>query len=100
MPTANTPLLRREDTLLGVCEGLGQDIGLPPILFRLGFTALLFWNTPLALTAYVSLGVLVYALRWLMPDRAAASPARAVDAAHAPAAAVNDAAPVPAEAAA
>jgi phage shock protein PspC (stress-responsive transcriptional regulator) len=63
-------LLARDDTFLGVCQGLGEDLGIPPTLLRLAGAGLLFWNPPAAVAAYAGLGVVVTATRWLCPDPA------------------------------
>lgn len=80
MTEQNGKLFNRSDTMLGVCQGLGEDIGISPNWFRLAFAAVLFWNWEFALVLYAACGVLVFSLRWLMPDRAnrAAAPADAV----------------------
>ncbi|MBR0552678.1 PspC domain-containing protein [Stakelama marina] len=75
MQNTTKPLFNRSDTFFGVCEGLGTDIGVNPNLFRLAFAGLLFWNPVLCFATYFGLGVVVYALRWTMPDRAAYAPA-------------------------
>jgi phage shock protein C len=69
-------LFTREDTLLGVCEGLGQELGVPALALRVGFALALFWN-PLAVVAtYLALGVVLMLFRWAFPfgRRAAATP--------------------------
>jgi phage shock protein PspC (stress-responsive transcriptional regulator) len=68
-------LLTRDDTFLGVCEGLGEDLRIPPTLLRLGFAGLLFWNPVASIVLYLALGALVALIRWLAPDpRVAAAP--------------------------
>lgn len=66
-------LLTREDTFFGVCEGLGEDLGIHSNLIRLTFAGLLFWNPLGAIAGYVSIGLLVAALRWMVPNPRAAS---------------------------
>ena len=69
----NTPsLFARDDTFLGVCQGLGEDLGIPPTLLRVAGAGLLFWNPPLALGVYLGLGLLVAATRWAWPNPKAA----------------------------
>jgi len=69
-----TPLFNRSDTLLGVCEGLGRDIGIHPNFLRIAFGVGLMVNPVFVIGAYLALGVAVYAARFLFPDmpRAAA----------------------------
>ena len=59
----------RDDTMLGVCQAIGEDTGLNPLWLRIGFGLLLFWNIGAALAAYLALGVLVLAIRLLTPNR-------------------------------
>ena len=61
-------LIERDDTLLGVCFGLGEDFGLNPIWLRILFAGLLFWNPAAAIGAYMGLGALVALSRWVEPD--------------------------------
>ncbi|WNO54423.1 PspC domain-containing protein [Stakelama saccharophila] len=75
MRRTTPPLFNRPDTLLGVCEGLGRDIGVNSNLFRLAFAGLLFWNPAICLATYFGLGVVVYSLHWLVPDRDTSAPA-------------------------
>lgn len=65
MQTAN--LLTREDTFLGICQGAGEDLRIPPNLIRLTFAGSLFFNPVATLGAYLSLGVVVAFTRWLFP---------------------------------
>jgi phage shock protein C len=81
-------LFTREDTFLGICEGIGQDFRVPPVLIRLGFAGALFWNWKVAVTVYLLLGVAVLVSRLAFPDRRAAAP---VPASAEP---VNDAEPI------
>lgn len=68
MATPN--LFTRDDTFLGVCQGLGEDLGFPPDLLRVALAVALFWN-PLAVVAiYLGLGVVVAGSRLAFPARA------------------------------
>lgn len=92
--TDRSNLFTRDDTFLGVCQGLGDDLGFNPDLLRLALAAMLFWN-PLAMAVtYAALGALVLAVRLLFPARRAvvSQPARPVT----EPAIGNDAAPEPA----
>ena len=62
-------LLLRNDTILGVCEAIGQDFGFHANWLRLLFASFFYIN-PLAVTgAYLALGVLVAVTRWAAPNK-------------------------------
>ncbi len=62
-------LFTRDDTFFGVCEGLGQDLGINSQLLRLVFAGLLFWNPVAAIGGYLAMGLLIAGLRFAFPDR-------------------------------
>jgi phage shock protein PspC (stress-responsive transcriptional regulator) len=62
-------LFTRDDTLLGVCEGLGEDFGINANLLRLAFAGALFFNATWAIGTYLALGVVVALTRWLVSKR-------------------------------
>ena len=64
-----TNLLLRNDTILGVCEALGQDFGINPNWLRVAFCAPIYWNPMLVIGAYLALGVVVAVTRLAFPDR-------------------------------
>ena len=64
-------LFAREDTMLGVCEGLGQELGVNSNLLRIACALALFWNPMATIVGYVTLGALLALLRWAFPFRAA-----------------------------
>lgn len=66
---APTNLMLRGDTILGVCEALGQDFGISPTWFRVAFCAPIFWNPVVVISAYFAIGLLVAASRFAFPDR-------------------------------
>ena len=69
--------------MFGVCEALGEDLGIPSNLLRVALALALFWNPVATAATYAGLGVLVFVLRWLVPDPAAAEaeePAAAAEA--------------------
>ncbi len=68
MQTGHTNLLTRDDTFFGVCQGLGEDLGIHPNILRLSLTLLLFFNPMAAAATYVGAGVLVAFTRWLVPN--------------------------------
>jgi phage shock protein PspC (stress-responsive transcriptional regulator) len=65
--TKPTPLPLRNDTLLGVCEAIGQDFGINAIWLRLAFIAPLFFAPVLTISVYFGLGLLVAATRYFFP---------------------------------
>ena len=72
MSTAPT-LFNRSDTMLGVCEGLGEDFGINPLWLRLAFALMVFWSPVVALSLYLGLGVVVLASRLAFPERTRAT---------------------------
>lgn len=71
-PVAALPL--RNDTILGVCEAIGQDFGFNPLWLRLLFAALFYLNPLLVSGTYLALGGGVALSRWLYPVAAIAAP--------------------------
>jgi phage shock protein PspC (stress-responsive transcriptional regulator) len=61
-------LFTRDDTFFGVCQGLGEDTGIPPNLLRIAFALGLFFSPAAVISVYLGLGVLVLATRLLAPD--------------------------------
>ena len=75
MTTDRANLLTRDDTFFGVCQGLGEDLGIPPSLLRIALALGLFWN-PLAMIAlYAGAGLVVLVSRLIVPEPTAAVPA-------------------------
>ena len=71
-----TPALPfRNDTLLGVCEGLGHDLGIHPNLFRIAFASAFYFSPTIVIATYLALGLIVAASRYAFPDRAIAAEA-------------------------
>ena len=72
--TARPSLFMRDDTFFGVCEGLGEDLGISGNWFRVAFALALFFNPVLTVAAYFGLGLLVIATRMFVraPRRNAA----------------------------
>ncbi len=64
---SETPLPLRGDTFLGVFEAIGQDLGIHANWFRVPFAALILWNPVVIIGAYLALGCVVAAARWLFP---------------------------------
>lgn len=69
--TNQTPLPLRNDTILGVCEAIGQDFGFNPIWLRLAFIPPMFFSPTLAIAAYLGLGGIVAASRYFAPNKPA-----------------------------
>ena len=69
--TTQTMLPLRHDTILGVCEAIGQDFGFNPTWLRLAFIAPIFFAPVWTVAAYLGLGVLVAATRFLAADKPA-----------------------------
>jgi phage shock protein C len=57
----------RAHTILGVCEGLGEDFGFNPVLLRVPFAAAVLWSPMIAVAAYFALGAVVLVSRLLAP---------------------------------
>ena len=66
----------RNHTILGVCEGIGEDFGFNPIFLRVPLAAMVIVNATWAFGAYFALGAVVLASRLLFPDRKASVEAR------------------------
>ena len=74
MSNAKPNLILRNDTVLGVCEAIGQDFGFHANWLRLAFGSL-FYFAPLAVIGtYLGLGVVVAVSRYVAPDLAEAQP--------------------------
>lgn len=70
----SAPTFNRPDTLLGVCEAIGQDLGVNANWLRVALAVGVFWSLEAALAAYLALGVMVVAVRLLTPARGVAAP--------------------------
>jgi phage shock protein C len=66
---ATKNLLFRNDTILGVCEAIGQDFGFNPNWLRVAFCAPIYWNPAVVVGVYLALGLLVAGTRFAFPDR-------------------------------
>lgn len=77
--TASQPnLFTREDTIFGVCEGIGEDFGFNAQYLRIALAGLIFWNPLAAVGTYAALGAAVLASRLLFPTRTATVAAEGV----------------------
>jgi len=79
MQIAGSNLFTRDDTMLGVCQALGDDFGFNPLILRVAFAVPLVWSPALAAGAYLALGAAVLVSRLIIrePRRAVAAPAPA-----------------------
>ena len=68
----------RSHTILGVCEGLGEDLGFNPIFLRIPLAAAVIWSPMIAFGAYFGLGAIVLASRLLFPRSVTADAAPAI----------------------
>jgi phage shock protein PspC (stress-responsive transcriptional regulator) len=75
MPQVHPNPLMRDDTLLGVCQALGEDFGFSPNWLRVALAVSLFVNPLAAIGAYLAMGLLVAASRFAFPSRAPADAA-------------------------
>ena len=65
--TTQTPLPLRNDTILGVCEAIGEDFGFNANYLRVLLGAVVVFNIWAAFAAYLGLGLVVLASRMLFP---------------------------------
>jgi len=70
MSTGNTNLLLRNDTVLGVCEAIGNDFGFHPNWLRLTLASLFYFFPAGVIGTYLGLGIVVAFTRWVAPDGA------------------------------
>jgi len=62
----------RHDTLLGVCEGLGEELRIDANIIRVILCCLLLWNVPIVIGTYLVLGAVLAAARLLVPAKRSA----------------------------
>ena len=77
-------VIAREDTLLGVCQAIGEDFGFNPLYLRILFAAILFYSPIAAFAGYAALGAVVAFSRWMAPVPAEPEAAEAPAADEAP----------------
>ncbi len=82
-----TSYFNRPDTMLGVCQAIGDDMGINPNWIRVAFAVAFFFYPWQAALAYVGLGALAALLRKVWPDEVASTDA---EGRHAPAAENHD----------
>jgi phage shock protein PspC (stress-responsive transcriptional regulator) len=59
----------RNDTILGVCESLGHDLGFNPNFLRVPLGAGIIFAPMVMVGIYLALGVMVFVSRTFLPDR-------------------------------
>ena len=62
----------RADTLFGICEALGEDLGFNAQWLRVALAMGVFWSPTVMIATYLLLGVAVWTARALTPDRSVA----------------------------
>jgi phage shock protein C len=65
----DVPLPLRNDTILGVCEAVGEDFGFNANWLRLAFAAGFYFSPVLVVASYAGLGLLVAATRYFAPKQ-------------------------------
>ena len=80
MHSPQPSLIARDETILGVCAGLGEDFGFNPVWLRIVLAVGLLWNPSVVVAAYFGLGVLVLFSRLVCPNPRSAVPAPAAEA--------------------
>ena len=73
--TANRNLFLRNDTMLGVCQGLGEEFGFNPTWLRLALAFGVLWNPPAVIGIYLALGAALAIGRWFAPLPTTETPA-------------------------
>lgn len=69
MTTTTGNLFTRDDTMFGVCEALGEDLGFHPNFLRVTLAVLLLWNPAMVIAAYAGAALVVLATRLIWPNR-------------------------------
>ncbi|GAA4005695.1 PspC domain-containing protein [Sphingomonas humi] len=59
----------RNDTILGVCEALGHDLGFNPNFLRVPLAAGIIFAPMVMVGIYLALGVVAFASRTFFPDK-------------------------------
>lgn len=69
MQSSKASLFARDDTFLGVCEGLGEEFGFNPLPLRVALGIALLWNPVAVLGGYLAVGLALAIARWFYPMR-------------------------------
>ncbi|RVT92404.1 PspC domain-containing protein [Sphingomonas crocodyli] len=73
MARANGNYFNRADTMFGVCEGIGSELGINPNILRMAVGVCLLLSPKITIGVYVALGILLFAAYKLMPNRKGAA---------------------------
>jgi len=68
MQAAHPNPFTRDDTMLGICQAIGDDLGFNPTILRAAFAIPLVMSPMVAAGIYLSLGVAVLVSRLLVPE--------------------------------
>ena len=74
-------LMLRNDTILGVCQAIGDDFGFHPNILRIVLSLGIFWNPAYVIGGYLAAGLVIALTRWIFPDvvTVVAQPAEAAE---------------------
>ena len=67
MTTKTTNLFRRDDTIFGVCQAIGDDFGFNPLWLRIALAVPVMFQSYWGIAAYAVLGIAVLASRLIAP---------------------------------
>jgi hypothetical protein len=85
MQTDDSNVFTRDDTFFGVCQAIGDDLGFNPNWLRAVFGVMLIYSPVASIGTYLALGIVIAAIRWIVPDprvaKAVAAEPAAADAA-------------------
>ena len=70
-------LFNRPDTILGICQGVADDLGISAMWLRVPFGAAFYWHMTGVTAAYLVLGIILLLARWLVPAQATVAAAAA-----------------------
>ena len=81
MQTVQPNPFTRDDTMLGVCQAIGDDLGFNPTILRAAFAIPLVWSPMIAAGIYLALGLAVLVSRLVIPEprRAKAATAEVIE---------------------
>jgi len=65
MQTFQPSIFARPDTLLGICQAIGEDLGISPTYLRVALAGGVFFNFGATVAVYLAAGVVVLASRLL-----------------------------------
>jgi phage shock protein C len=68
MQNVQPSLFSRNDTMLGICQGLGEDLGFNPDILRVAMIPALFFFPVYTIAGYFAAGVVVLLSRILFPN--------------------------------